>query len=116
MKSSFSRSFFPAVIILLMTLSVVGVIFQVIARNVVEEQGFERMESQAETVARLVSVYAQDDTVQDEMFFINLKVATESTDIDTVICNKSGMLILCADAPMGCDHQGLYIRESYKVP
>ena len=45
MKSSFSRSFFPAIAILLMALLTVGFSFQMLARNVMEKRTMERLKT-----------------------------------------------------------------------
>ena len=112
MRSSFSRSFFPAVFLLLMALCAVGVIFQSLAKNVMETRALDRLDTQAQTVARLASAYYRTDGDKED-FFINLTVATQATNADTVICDLSGNLVLCSDAPLGCDHQGLQISPDY---
>ncbi|MBQ8910400.1 MAG: HAMP domain-containing histidine kinase [Oscillospiraceae bacterium] len=113
MKSSFSRSFVPAITILLMALVTVGVMFQMLARNVMEQRVMQRLETQAQTVSRLSSAYYNHGIEREEEFFISFSVASQVSGYDTVICDQSGSLLLCSDAPMGCDHQGLQIGRDY---
>ena len=113
MKSSFSRSFFPAVLILLMALSVVGVMFQVLARNVMESRSLDRLEVQAQTVSRLASAYHESRSRLDEDFYLNLTVSSQVSGADTVICDSDGQLIVCSDSPIGCQHQGLFLDREY---
>lgn len=113
MRSSFSRSFFPALLILLMALGTVGIMFQVLARNVMANRALDRLSTQANTVSRLASAYSHSGAGSEEDFFINLTVATHVSNADTVICDSTGTLVLCSDAPMGCNHQGLQIGKSY---
>ena len=113
MRSSFSRSFFPAVTILLMALITVGITFQLLSRNVMEKRAMERLKIEAQTVSRLASAYHYHGTQQEEEFFITLSVSAQVSGTDTVICDSNGTLLLCSDAPMGCSHQGLQIGKAY---
>lgn len=113
MKSSFSRSFVPAITILLMALVTVGVMFQMLARNVMEQRVMQRLKTQAQTVSRLASAYHSYGAGRETEFFISFSVASQVSGYDTVICDQSGSLLLCSDAPMGCDHQGLQIGSDY---
>lgn len=113
MKSSFSRSFFPAITVLLMALIVFGFVFQTLARNVMTQRSMQRLKIEAQTVAKLAEAYYNHGDRHDEEFFITLTVAAQVSQADTVICDKNGTLILCSDAPMGCSHQGLQIGLDY---
>ena len=113
MKSSFSRSFFPAIAILLMALLTVGFSFQMLARNVMEKRTMERLKTEADTVSRLAAAYYNHSTDRENEFFITLSVVTQVSGSDAVICDANGILRLCSDAPMGCDHQGLQIGRDY---
>lgn len=112
MKTLFSRTFFPAAIVLLLALSSVGSFFGFHIEKVMEERAVERLQKEAKTVSTLATAYrAAEDDVQD--FYINLMVASRASGADTVICDATGELILCSDAPMGCEHQGLIISSDY---
>lgn len=113
MKSSFSRSFFPAVILLLMALSTVGFVFQTLARSVMEKRAMEQLKTEAQTVSRLASAYHANGIERKEDFFITLSVSAQVSGADTVICDKDGTLLLCSDSPMGCSHQGLQLGGEY---
>ena len=113
MKTSFSRTFYPAVILLLLALSGVGLLFQFLTKNIMENKTMERLKTDAQTVAALASAYYAADNMDTDDFFINITVAARVSDADTVICNRFGQLILCSDAPMGCEHQGLAISTDY---
>ena len=113
MKSTFSRSFFPAILILLTALVTVGLLFQVLAKNVMERQAMEQLKTQAQTVSKLASAYHRHGIEREEEFFITLSVASQVSGADTVICDRDGTLLLCSDAPMGCSHQGLQIGKEY---
>jgi len=40
-------------------------------------------------------------------------VASSVSDADAVICNSSGVLLMCADSPLGCEHTGMILDERY---
>ena len=113
MKSSFSRSFFPAIAILLMALLTVGITFQMLARNMMEKRAIEQLKTEANTISRLVTAYYAHGNEREEEFYITLSVVTQISGTDAVICDKEGSLLLCSDAPMGCSHQGLQIGKDY---
>ena len=113
MRSTFSRVFFPAVIVLLVALSSVGFLFQALARQKMQDHALDRLETSARTVSELASAYHEQDISNLESFYINLAVASRISDADTVICDRQGVLVLCADEPLGCEHQGLVLSQDY---
>jgi len=113
MKTSFSRSFFPAAIILLAALLLVGAAFQVLLRNVLIRQTQENLKSDCSTISGLATAYYAEKSVSRQDFFVNLSIATRVSGADAVICDSRGSLVLCSDSPMGCKHQGMVIQENY---
>ncbi len=113
MKSSFSRNFFPAVLVLLFTLGSIGFLFQGMAEKIMEDRAAERLKTQAETVSKLAAAYHESGAAGTEMFFINMTAVSQATATDTVLCDSKGTLLLCSDAPMGCPHQGLQIGSDF---
>ena len=87
--------------------------FQMLARNVMEKRTMEQLKTEADTVSRLAAAYYTHSTDREEEFFITLSVAAQVSGADTVICDTNGILKLCSDAPMGCNHQGLQIGNDY---
>ncbi len=113
MKGSFSRSFYPALIVLLVTLGGIGFLFQTMAKTMMENRAMERLKTEAETVSQLASAYHSSNNERTDIFFINLSVASQVSGSDTVICDDTGMLLLCSHGPMGCDHQGMTISRAF---
>lgn len=113
MKSTFSRSFFNAAAILLIALTLLGAAFQVLVRNYLQEQTFAGLKSDARVIAALASSYCVDGSLTSRDFILNLDVASQVTDTDTVICDSSGRVVLCSDSPFGCEHQGLQVNRDY---
>ena len=111
MRSSFSRFLFPAAIILLVALLLVGAVFLILAENYLDQQAMEGLKTDCQTISSLASAYYAQNTLSREEFLINLSVASRVSDADAVICDLSGQLVLCSDAPLGCEHQGKMIQN-----
>ena len=113
MRSSFSRVFFPAAIILLAALLLVGASVQMLMRSTVTKQSMERLKNEAATISSLAAAYYSEGSMSAQDFFVNLSVATHISETDAIICNTAGKLELCSDSPMGCPHQGMTIGKDY---
>ena len=112
MKTTFSRSLFPAAIILLLALLLVGTVFQFLVRDYMDDRTLDGLKNDASTISNLASAYFNEGSMSTQDFLINLTVASRISGADAVICNVNGRLALCSDAPLGCDHQGLMIQDS----
>ena len=113
MKTTFSRTLFPAAIILLAALLLVGTGFQVLVRNYMDESAIEDLKSDGVAISSLASAYYAEGSLSDRAFLTNLSVISQVTNSDAVICNTAGQLVLCSDAPLGCEHQGMVIDQAY---
>ena len=113
MKTTFSRTLFPAAIILLAALLLVGTGFQVLVRNYMDEHAIESLKNDGTAISSLATAYYSEGTLSDRAFLTNLSVISQVTDADAVICNAAGQLVLCSDEPLGCEHQGMVIDQSY---
>ena len=112
MKTTFSRAFFPAAIILLAALLMVGTVFQALVRDYMDDHALEGLKNDASTISQLASAYYNDGSMTGQDFLVNLSVASRISGADAVICNKTGQLALCSDAPLGCEHQGMVVQDS----
>ena len=113
MKSAFSKTFFPVLLILLVALTVVGISFQLSVRNVLKEQIMDDMENNAQALCELARAYSTGGSMISEDFVLNLSVSNRISGADTVVCSIDGTLLLCSDAPLGCEHQGLEVSQDY---
>ncbi len=111
MKSTFSRNFFPAAILLLVALLLVGTSFRALVDSYVTEQTVEDLESNSAIIADLASAYYTEGTLNRQEFLVNLSVAARVSGADTVIVDSSGRLLLCSDSPFGCPHQGAVLQN-----
>ena len=113
MRSTFSRTFFPAAMLLLIALLVVGFSFQLLVRNYLTNQTYEDLERKGTAVAALASAYYTEGSLSGKEFLVNLSFAGQLSDADAVIFDDKGVLLLCSDAPFGCEHRNLIVEESY---
>ena len=113
MKTTFSRTFFPAALLLLVALLLVGTSFQILVKNYLVQQAYENLENDGEAIAYLASAYYTEGTLSRQDFFVNLDVASRISDADAVIFDARGSLVLCSDSVFGCNHQGLTIDKNY---
>ena len=113
MKTTFSRTFFLAAVVLLAALVLVGASFQLLVRNITTRQTENALKSECSTIAALASAYYGEGSLSTQDFFVNLSIATQVSGADAVICDGTGTLALCSDSPMGCVHQGMKVSEKY---
>ena len=111
MKSSFSKTFFPVLLILLTALVAVGISFQLTVRNLLKEQIMTDMENNAKAISNLASAYATGGSMLSENFVVNLSVSNQISGADTIVCDPAGNLLICSDAPLGCNHRGMQISQ-----
>ena len=111
MKTTFSRMVFAFVLILLVALLIVSVTFQILMQRFVKNRTIENLKSHSTTISQVAAAYYEDKTLSQRDFLIQLSVAGELSGSDVVICDAAGRLVLCSDAPFGCDHRGLTITS-----
>ena len=113
MKSTFSRTFAAVVILLLAVLLLTGISFQLLVENYLRKEAISRLESNGKVVAELVEFSAGADALDSRDFHVALTLVAAVSDMDTVICDATGKLLMCAAAPMGCQHTGLILGSDY---
>ena len=113
MKTSFSRNFSTIASILLLSLFVLGASFQMLVKDYLTENTVSGLQQDAQVISNLAASYAIDGSLSSREFLLNLDVASQVSDSDTIICDANGKVILCSDAVFGCRHQGLRIDSNY---
>ena len=113
MKSTFSRSFSTAAIILMLALVLVGTSFQALVKDYLTDTTVEALRQNSAAISNLAAAYCTDGSLNNREFLVNLDVISQVSDSDAVICNAAGRIILCSDALEGCNHQGLNFNRDY---
>ena len=113
MKTAFSRTFYPAAIILMAALLLVGACFQLLIKDYLSKSEMADMKADGAAIGDLAAAYGSAGNLSDRNFLIHLSLAGEVSGADAVICDSAGRLLLCSDAPLGCAHQGMTISQDY---
>ncbi len=111
MRSTFSRTFSTAATILLFALLLLGTSFRLLVQEYLTENTLADLQQDADVITRLASAYTLEGSMSSRDFILNLNVATEVSDSDAVICDANGKVLLCSDALLGCEHQGMYLTD-----
>ncbi len=111
MKTTFSRTLFPAAIILLAALLAVGASFQLLARNYLRQKAMDGLEDDCAVISHMAAAYGSIHNLSTREFYVNLSIASRTSGADAVICDSSGRLLICSDSPLGCAHQGMQITN-----
>ncbi len=113
MKTTFSRSFSTAAAILLLALTILGASFQLQVNKFLTQHTISELQKDATVIADLAAAYSFDGSLTNREFRINLDIASQLTDSDTVICDSRGRVVLCSDGLSSCDHLGLQVNREY---
>ena len=113
MKSTFSRVFFTVTVLLLVILLSVGISFRFLAEDYLTENTMKDLKEDAGVIVRLVQAAYHDHALNHHDFIVSLSVTAEVSGHDAVIFDSHGSLILCSQAPLGCQHQGMHLGEKY---
>ena len=109
MKTTFTRTFVTFIVILLAALLLVGVSFQMLMRSFLTDRAIDSLKADCAAISRVAAVYYRANALTNRDLLNILSVVSDISGSDTVICDPSGKLLLCSDAPQGCEHQGLTI-------
>jgi len=113
MRSTFSRSFFSAAMVLLMAMLLIGTSFQALVRDYLTDQAMEGLKNDGNAISALASAYYTEGTLNHEDFLVNLSFVSQVSQADAVICDSTGTLVLCSRAPFGCGHQGMTVSPEF---
>ena len=113
MKTTFSRTLFALAVILSAAMLLVGLSFQILVKNYMEDRAMENLKNDASVLSDIAAAYYDGHSLANRELLINLSVISAVSGSDTVICDADGRLVLCSEDPMGCSHQGLMIGADY---
>lgn len=113
MKSSFSRNFCTAAIILLLALTVLGASFQIQVNQYMEDTTISGLQQDSVVIANLAAAYSVDGKLNSRELRLNLDVISQVTDSDVVVCDRRGYILLCSNALGGNDYEGWQINQDY---
>ena len=113
MKSAFSRLFTSLSLIFLAATVLIGTSFQWLYNRYLTNQTVSSLQSDATVISSLIRSCYADQSISSQDFYMALTVAVAVSGADAVICDPEGKLIMCANAPMGCEHVGMQLDRNY---
>ena len=113
MKSTFSRTFSTIVITLLVAFLAIGTSFSLLVKSYLTDKVVEDLRTDGQVIAQLVQSAYGEDSFSGRDFNIALSVAASVSGSDAVVCDATGRLVMCASAPLGCEHRGLMLDSAY---
>ncbi len=113
MKSTFSRTFSTIVITLLVAFLVIGTSFSLLVKKYLTDTVVEDLRTDGQVIAQLVRSAYTENSFSGRDFNIALSVAASVSGSDAVVCDARGKLLMCASAPLGCEHRGLILDARY---
>ena len=112
MKTTFGRTFSTAATILLLALLLLGATFQYLVQDFLSKKTLSELEHDAAFIADLSAAYSIEGNLSRWDFMLNLDVASRISDTDAVILSPKGEVLLCSNALLGCEHQGMFIDNT----
>ena len=113
MKTTFGRTICTTVIILLAALLLLGTSFQASVKEYLTDTVVSNLQENATALSELASAYYSEGSLNQREFMVNLDVASRISNVDIVISDNTGKVILCSDSVIGCDHHNLHIDLTY---
>ena len=114
MKTMFGRQFLLTAACILCSILILGASFRVFIQKYVQSESQKSLYQSAEAVAELASAYESIGDLENNWeFHINLSFAAEAAGTDTVICDETGVVILCSCSEFRCEHLGLQVLQAF---
>ena len=87
MKTTHSRIFTSAALILLASLLAIGVSFQILVRDYLTDHIIEDLRDDAQQLSSLATAYQRYDALLSDSFMVNLSSISQVSDTDVVVCD-----------------------------
>ena len=113
MRTTFSRTLLAFALIMLAALLALGAALQLLVKNYLQQQAVDGLKNDSTLLSEVAAAYYADNAMSDKDFLLNLSLVANVSGTDAVICNAAGELLVCSDAPLGCEHQGLVLEAIY---
>ena len=113
MKTTYSRIFVAAMVVLLLSLVCVGFFLRTLLEDYLDDAAFDRLSGDAKVISQLAAAYYDGGSMSNMDFLINVDIAGEVSDADLVICDSSGKILLCSEDLLDCPHKGLMVSRDY---
>lgn len=107
MKSNFRRLFFPMAVLILVSFLFLGICSQIFLYNYFLSANEEALLSNAKAVSELTSAYASISLPEKNLaLYMDLSFSSRFSNTQTLLCSRSGEVILCSEDLQLCSHCG----------
>lgn len=114
MRSTFVRQMTQITLLLLLTISVLGAVFNLGVTNYLAEQKQQTLSGNARAVAALTQAYSSTgDLATSWDFRMSVSLATQVSGADAVICDEVGNVLVCACRDFACSHSTATVSRNY---
>ena len=113
MGRSNNRTLRILIVTFLVVLMIAGLAVRSLIRKNLTESALAELETSSLVLSDLAAAYYADGTMNSMQFIINLDLTSRVSDVDVLVCNDEGRIILCSDSPTGCIHQTYRLGENY---
>ncbi len=105
MKTTFSRLFLTIAGLVLICVLFLAAGFRALMTNYLTGESRKALSGSAESIAQLAAAYG--GAVEDNWEFrMNLSFASRVSETDAVLCDASGVVTVCSDDALRCEHIG----------
>ena len=111
MRSAFSRTLSIIIVTLMLAFLAIGTSFQLLMKNYLTGRFVADLQTDGQVLVKLVQAAYRDNAISGRDFNIAFSVAASVSGSDAVICDENGRILMCASAPLGCEHQGLMLDD-----
>ena len=113
MKTTQSRSLLTTTIIFLLSLLILGTALQALVKDYLTAAAFQRLDNDSAVLSELASAYYVNGDMDSMQFLINMDIAARVSDIDAIICDREGKILLHAGQSSSVDYRNLTIPTYY---
>ena len=114
MRSMFSRQVAQITVLLLVTLTVLGLALQVGLNTFLSQRQKRTLSVAAEAVADMSRAYRSAEELADSWDFrMSASLASRVSDTETVICGTDGQVLVCACDEFACRHLQSRVPEDF---
>lgn len=114
MSSTSFKLYRSMALLLLAGVLVLGVLFNLFLYHYVMTNSEDELTQDAENMAELSMAYYSVGLLgQNVKFKTSVSVAAKMSGTDTLICDDSGIVVICSDSVQGCEHLNRKLESAY---
>ena len=114
MRSTFVRQMTLITVLILLSLSVLGAVFQIGMMRYLANQKQQSLSDNAQAVASLTRAYSSaGDLAESWDFRMSVSLASRVSGADAVICDETGSVLVCSCDTFACPHLTTTVSQDY---